>query len=85
MTFKEKLSCSTLTDDQHRRIIQNAEYFISVMDTRDELEYQQGWLSAFVWCLETMSFICPREREKYLAFINEKYENRLEEIEKRSL
>ena len=85
MTFKNKPACSTLTDDQHRRIIQNTEYFISVMDTRDELEFQQAWLSTFINCLETMSFICPREREKYLAFINEKYENRLKEIEKRSL
>lgn len=84
MTFKKKLACSTLTDGQHEHIIENTRYFFSLMDTKDEVEYQQGWLSAFVWCLETMSFICPREREKYLTFINEKYENRLEEIEKRS-
>lgn len=84
MTFKEKLACSTLTEDQHKRIIQNTEYFFSVLDTRDELAYELEWLSKFVWCLETMSFICPREREKYLVFIKEKYEENMERIEKRS-
>lgn len=27
MTFKNKLACSTLTDNQHKQIIQNTEYF----------------------------------------------------------
>ena len=84
MTFKNKLACSTLTDNQHHRIIQNIEYFFSVVDTIDELEYECKWLSTFVWSLETMSFICPCEREKYLVFIKEKYEESFERIKKRS-
>lgn len=84
MTFKTKLDCSTLTDDQHKHIIRNIEYFFSVMNTRDEVEFEYKWLYNFVWSLESMSFICPREREKYHALIKEKYEENLERIEKRS-
>lgn len=83
MTFKNKLACSTLTDNQHHVIIQNIEYFFSMCDTRDKVEYEYKWLFNFVWSLNTMSFICPREREKYLTFIKEKYEENLERIEKR--
>lgn len=83
MTFKDKLACSTLTDHQHHKIIQLTEYFFQTLDTIDELEYEYKWLFNFVWSLETMSFICPREREKYLVFIKEKYEENLERIEKR--
>ena len=83
MTFKNKLACSTLTDNQHKSIIQNIEYFFSILDSKLELDYEHLWLSNFVWNLETMSFICPREREKYLAFIKEKYDENLERIEKR--
>ena len=84
MTFKEKMACSTLKDEQHRQIIQNSEYFLSLSYTRDELEHDYKWLVTFIYTLETMSFICPREREKYLVYIHEKYEDKLEEIKKRS-
>lgn len=83
MTFKNKLACSTLTDNQNHVIIHNIEYFFSKCDTRDEIEFEYKRLYNFVWSLEAMSFICPREREKYHVFIKEKYEENLERIEKR--
>ena len=83
MTFKNKLPSSTLTDEQHKRIIQSIEYFFSVMGTRDEVEFEYKWLYNFVWSLEAMSFINPNERKKYHVFIEEKYDENLERIEKR--
>lgn len=81
MTFKDKLACSTLTDNQHDQIIRHIEFLFTICATPDELLDEYKWLCTFIWNLESMSFICPREREKYLVFIQEKYEDYLERIE----
>lgn len=81
MTFKNKLSCSTLTDDQHKRIIQNVEYlFFLCFDDKEELLKEYRWLIEFVTSLCTMGFICPREHEKYMVYIKEKYKESQERI-----
>ena len=80
MTFKNKLSCSTLTEDQHKRIIQHVEYCLYICYDEDELLREYHWLIEFISSLHSMSFICPREREKYMVFIKEKYEENQERI-----
>ena len=80
MTFKEKLSCSTLTDDQHKRIIRAIDNFFCICFEEEELLREYYWLIKFISYLHSMSFICPREVEKYRVYIKEKYEENLERI-----
>ena len=80
MTFENKLSCSTLTDDQHHRIIRSVDNFFCICFDEEELLREYYWQLEFISSLHSTSFICPREVEKYRFYIKEKYEENLKRI-----
>lgn len=80
----EKYKYSNLTDDQHRKIMEQIGYIKTIEadpEANNEAEYQ----TKIMWDLESMSFICPAERVRYQSAIKEALNERRERSCKNSI
>ena len=66
----EKYRYSKLTDDQHKKIMEQIEH-LKTIEADPEAYNEAEYLIKFMWDLESMNFVCPNERTRYQSAIKE--------------
>lgn len=79
----EKHAYSSLTDRQHKNIVDDIEYVMTTADKLKDLEESGMDFTKFIWALESMSFICPAERKAYLEYLGAVQQERASQIVER--
>ena len=80
MKFNEKMLCSTLKDEQHRKIIDRIDCTMDAAWDIEDLVRKKTECRDMISHLLWVDFICPNESRRYKAYIEDRYENKLEHM-----